>query len=162
MSGNSHIAIGIMLSTVALKIGFDESIELESFGTAVAVSGIGSLFPDIDHAGSKLGSRVPLIAKMFKHRGFTHTIWALVLFTLLFKALNDRYMGLSNIMVIIFALSYLGHILADILTPEGLKPLKIGYEILNIHVCIPIIRNVLIEKMFVYALCIVTITLMVT
>jgi inner membrane protein len=73
----------------------------------------GSLFPDSDHKHAPAGRILPLWL-VFKHRGFTHTIWGLVFFSACIACYRWNY-GVS------FAIGYLSHILLDSLTPSGIK-----------------------------------------
>lgn len=87
---------------------------------------IGSLFPDADHRKAPAGRILPLWL-FFKHRGFTHTIWGLVLFSASISLYSPLYS--AN-----FAFGYLSHLLLDSLTPSGVnwtgfkrkRPLKRG------------------------------------
>lgn len=102
MQGKTHLVAGITTAT------------LLSGGNPIAIglSGLGSLLPDIDHSGSKLGRRVPWIGKVLKHRGITHSLISLVLVTT-----ANKWLGLG----------YLTHLLLDMLTKQGVQllyPLK--------------------------------------
>lgn len=74
---------------------------------------IGSIFPDADHRKAPAGRILPLWL-FFKHRGFTHTWWGLMLFALPIVAIN-RYWGLS------FAIGYFSHLFFDSITPSGVS-----------------------------------------
>jgi membrane-bound metal-dependent hydrolase YbcI (DUF457 family) len=75
----------------------------------------GSLFPDIDSSKSFVGKRVKIIGWAFKHRGFFHSVFALVLFTLFFYFLLNFYYAIG------FAIAFLGHLLLDALSKEGIQ-----------------------------------------
>lgn len=82
-----------------------------------------SLLPDIDHPKSFLGHRLPWVsrpvARIFGHRGFTHSLLAI------FAALALFYMKIPDSWVLPadavqgMVVGYLSHILADMLTPAG-------------------------------------------
>lgn len=102
MLGKTHISGGIVTSL--LLCGDDV--------TAMCFVTFGSILPDIDHPGSMIGKNVPLLPKLFQHRGFTHSI----LFCLL--------MSLVNIWICIGCLV---HIIMDMMTKQGVElfyPLK--------------------------------------
>jgi membrane-bound metal-dependent hydrolase YbcI (DUF457 family) len=75
---------------------------------------IGSLFPDTDIKYSKLGKFIPLWL-LFNHRGFTHTLPAMVLFSL------PIGMFYSWKWCALFACGYLLHLAMDSSTPMGIK-----------------------------------------
>jgi membrane-bound metal-dependent hydrolase YbcI (DUF457 family) len=67
---------------------------------------IGSLFPDADHKRAPMGRFVPLWL-FFSHRGFTHTLYALILFALPLMLFNWKW-ALS------FAIGYFSHLILDV------------------------------------------------
>lgn len=101
-TGLSHIFFGIGTS---LMLGLDEPM--------IVMSGIGSLFPDIDHPYSLIGRYLPF-ARLFnlKHRGFTHSLFGLVIFSGIVSLFSIDW-GIG------FFIGYLAHLLADSLTPTG-------------------------------------------
>lgn len=101
-NGITHIvlAIAIYLSIFEFNI------------YALVLVAIGAILPDIDHVRSMLG-KYNIFASLMKHRGFMHTLPALLLILLLFKVLN-----INNYYAIMFG--YLTHLLADSLTPSGI------------------------------------------
>lgn len=94
MRGYTHLAAGI--AATALLPGL-------SLATGAGVI-VGSILPDVDKSTSMLGRRVPVLPKLLKHRGVTHSL----LFAALMVPLN---FGLSVGCVI--------HLLLDMLNPEG-------------------------------------------
>jgi membrane-bound metal-dependent hydrolase YbcI (DUF457 family) len=75
---------------------------------------IGSVFPDSDHKRAPMGRLIPLWI-MFNHRGFTHTIPALVLFSL---PIGIWY---SWKWALLFGCGYFIHLMMDSGTPMGIK-----------------------------------------
>jgi membrane-bound metal-dependent hydrolase YbcI (DUF457 family) len=75
---------------------------------------IGSQFPDTDIKYSKLGKIIPLWL-FFNHRGFIHSIPAMILFAL---PIGIWY---SWKWCILFSLGYLLHLAMDDSTPMGIK-----------------------------------------
>lgn len=87
---------------------------------------VGSLVPDIDHPASAVGRRCwpvsAVISGAFGHRGITHSAVAVAAAV----ALLARN-GWSRAGTAAFAIGYLSHLAADMLSPRGLRlawPLK--------------------------------------
>ncbi|PTQ51909.1 MAG: Membrane-bound metal-dependent hydrolase YdjM, induced during SOS response [Hydrogenibacillus schlegelii] len=106
ITGFTHLATGALAGMILYRTGADVSI--------AAATVIGSLLPDIDHPGSKLGRRVPVISHimyLFGHRGVTHSLlFVLILAAAGHFAWTPAY-GL--------ALGAAVHIAADMFTPSG-------------------------------------------
>lgn len=75
---------------------------------------IGSVFPDCDHRNAPMGRLFPAWL-LFNHRGFTHTIWGLVIFSLPIGIFYSWKWAL------IFACGYFLHLMMDTGTPMGIK-----------------------------------------
>lgn len=75
---------------------------------------IGSLFPDADHKKAPIGRLFPLWL-IFKHRGFTHTLVGLVVFSLPIGIWYNWKWAAT------FAVGYLLHLAMDSSTPMGIK-----------------------------------------
>lgn len=93
MTGRTHLVAGI---TTALL--------LMAPAPQAALICFGSLLPDIDHGGSKLGHLVKPLSKILKHRGFTHSLLFCAICTLI-----NPYLGIG----------VLTHIFLDFLNPKG-------------------------------------------
>jgi len=96
------------------------AVELAIAGGAVAVAG--AMIPDWDQ-------RVPFV----RHRGPTHTVWfALLVGTVLgvAGALVGSSMGVGSAIAlggfgfVVGAIIVIGHLLADVLTPMGIRPFE--------------------------------------
>lgn len=74
----------------------------------------GSLFPDIDSPNSLLGRWVFPLAVVTKHRGFMHSLLGMVVFSL-------PIILFSFIHGLVFAVSYLSHLICDSTTKSGVK-----------------------------------------
>lgn len=94
----------------------------------IAGSVIGSLFPDIDHRGSYLGKRLPLLSwitsKTLGHRGGTHSpIIAIALTTLLIWIVAMFCSGTAELFLLTLLIGCLNgaisHIFLDSLTVMG-------------------------------------------
>lgn len=113
MMFKTHIAFGALIALFAIQY-LQPKNQLLFFLVVV----FGAALPDVDSPSSKIGSKVKVIGWLFEHRGFFHSILALALFGLLFYSLTK-----SNLYSVAFVAGYASHILIDILTLEGIKPL---------------------------------------
>ena len=80
----------------------------------LCVAIFGSMLPDIDNPSSKLGRNVKIFGYVFKHRGFFHSLSALLLLTWLFSHFTGRT---ATIAVFI---GYFSHLLLDNLNYPGI------------------------------------------
>jgi membrane-bound metal-dependent hydrolase YbcI (DUF457 family) len=74
----------------------------------ILLGAFAALIPDIDHEKSLLGRFNPFV-ELMTHRGFTHTLTALLLFSIPFIAVGN----------LTFLVGYLSHLLADWLHSWG-------------------------------------------
>lgn len=106
ITGYTHLATGALVGAALYHFHVDTSIVL---GTIA-----GSLLPDIDHPGSKIGRRVPIISHimyLFGHRGITHSL----LFVLFLGMVGYFYWTPAYGL----AIGSLVHVVGDMLTPSG-------------------------------------------
>lgn len=88
MIGTTHrlggIIAGLTIPTVASISG--HSLPIITTVCLASGAAIGSLIPDIDHEGSMIGKKLKPVARMFRktcgHRGATHTIAGLFVYSL--------------------------------------------------------------------------------
>ncbi len=119
MLGRTHLFIGLLSGLLALPYASPENQML-----FVGIAVFSALLPDVDQHSSiinRLFFFSKIFSKIFKHRGFTHSILATVLGYLLFFIL------LSPVYAIAFAIGYISHLFADAITIEGVNffyPLK--------------------------------------
>ena len=88
----------------------------------------GSLLPDIDHEGSKINKILPLtrwFAKFFKHRGFFHSIFPILIIFFVSKHYGFLFIGLP------ISVGYAAHLFSDSLTYMGIGLL---HPILNLRI----------------------------
>jgi membrane-bound metal-dependent hydrolase YbcI (DUF457 family) len=125
MLGRTHFAASIFLAVLFFSFySFDNITNV--FLLIVFV--FGSLFPDIDSSKSIIGRKVKLVSYLFKHRGFFHSIFAMLLFGLLFYFLFSPSVGFA------FVTGFLLHLMMDAISKEGLVffgtrikgPIKVG------------------------------------
>jgi inner membrane protein len=116
MMAGSHVAVGVATwAWAAPHLGLPA---LDPIALALTIGG--ALLPDIDHPQSWVGRRVRVIshplAASIGHRGFTHSILAVITCGLLL-----RWRGLGRAVVDPLVVGYLSHLAADLLTPSGLR-----------------------------------------
>ncbi|PLT35174.1 metal-dependent hydrolase [Bacillus sp. V5-8f] len=123
MQGKTHIAGGLAAGAFYLTAG--GSVEQETLFFASCA--VGALIPDIDHTGSTIGRKIPLldnlVSSLFGHRAFTHSLLFLFLAYLLFtqtpwpEAIEfGIWLGMAS------------HLVLDMITVKGIKlfwPIKI-------------------------------------
>lgn len=174
MSGKTHVAVGVASSSAFVSIVMKQDITVVDYTSIMMFGTLGALFPDIDHAGSTLGHKFPLLAKMFKHRGFTHTIFCSIIMFLLFNFLilkipfyQDNielsnkidFLGFNlisfiSMYTIIFYVGYFSHLVADCLTSEGLRVFKLPFNIFDGRICVPLVTRPEVENI-VYLGCMI-------
>ena len=110
MNGKTHLAIGVFLTLLLLPSVTHRVI-------FVPIVLLASLLPDIDSAYSTFGhKRIFRPLQLFvKHRGIIHSLTFCVFITALFAFLIP-------VLALPFFLGYGGHLLADSLTLDGIRP----------------------------------------
>ena len=104
MQGRTHLLVGI---AIAAAIAPTPSV-------AMAVV-IGAMLPDIDHPQSLITGIVPgarLLSLGMRHRGVTHSLWALGLIVALGMT-QGQAIGVG------IGAGYASHLVLDMLTPRG-------------------------------------------
>jgi len=130
MTFKTHITTSLLVSEAFIAITypfFKNSFNLTDILIFFIVVVFSSLFPDIDEEKSTISKIFPgsfLIHKFFKHRGFTHNIFGISLFTYLFYMFNIYIIGLNSYDSLFFSLSFfLGysmHLFGDLVTYAGI------------------------------------------
>ncbi len=117
MMAGSHVALGAAAWMLAAPRFGQDALQPVGLGLAV----VGSLLPDIDHPKSWVGQRLrpvsTLIAAVFGHRGVTHSLLALAGCWAALRYGTAVPRGWAAPVVT----GYLSHLLADLLTPGGLR-----------------------------------------
>jgi inner membrane protein len=116
MMAGSHVVVGIAAWVwAAPHLGLPP---LDAVALVLAIGG--SLLPDIDHPHSWVGRRVRVVSRplaaMIGHRGFTHSILAVVVCACLL-----RWQGFSRGIAAPIVVGYLSHLGADFFTSSGLR-----------------------------------------
>lgn len=150
MQGKTHIAFAIASALTLTKI---KGIPLDEANITLICSGaiLGGLLPDIDHAHSKLGSKIPILPHLLKHRGITHTIYFLIIVYLITKITT-----LPEIFEISVLLGVFSHLVGDLLTPAGLRPIA---PLNRIWLGMPLIQNKMIENIIFLVLSFYTVSI---
>ncbi len=94
--------------------GFDGDIFTFSFLWFMIIAILASMIPDIDNPSSKIGKKIKIVGVMFKHRGFFHSLPALILFTYLVHFFS------STAATFAFFTGYFSHLLLDNLNYQGI------------------------------------------
>lgn len=144
MKGKTHIAGGIALGYLAFNSIDILNVNLNDekvFLLATVGLTLGALLPDIDHSNSIITNRVKpigkVISKIFKHRGFTHSILGSLVMVFLMNLLFKVFGLNKEISLFLLKSIYIGimsHIFLDMLTPSGvslLYPYNKRYNIAN-------------------------------
>lgn len=110
---SSFIGGEIILASASLLIPLTEQdISLFIFSLL-----LGSIFPDIDHANSRVSRGFPIlkyiIGKLSEHRGFTHSVYGVLLFSI-----PVLLIGIYPLVGFIFG--YIFHIIGDMVTFSGI------------------------------------------
>ena len=108
----THLALGILVSIITISYLQPSNQLLFSVILVFA-----SIFPDIDHPKSKIGNIAWPISYLFEHRGFFHSLFGLILFSVLVLLVSKSYIYLTA-----FILGYLSHLVADSLSVLGIMP----------------------------------------
>lgn len=140
MTAEGHVIFAIATTIFAKKAAMTSVITEGDWWHILPAALLTSLVPDIDHPKSFLGQRLKWIsypiARLCGHRGFTHSLLA-VLAGLMLLQLNIPTDWLFPADVLQgMVLGYLSHIVADMLTPAGvplLWPCRWRFRLPLIH-----------------------------
>ncbi len=123
MTAEGHIIVAIASAIFAKRTELTPVLAQSDWWHLIPAVLLSCLLPDIDHPRSLLGQRLywlsKPIARLCGHRGFTHSLLAVIIGVIL---LHINLPGDSWIAPDVFQgiiLGYLSHIAADMLTPAG-------------------------------------------
>lgn len=123
MTAEGHLIFSISCAIFAKKGELTLAITAGDWWHVIPAALLTSLLPDIDHPKSVLGQRLSWIAvpiaRTFGHRGFTHSLLAIIGSVLLFKLECPLDWSIPSDIVDAMIIGYLSHLLADMLTPAG-------------------------------------------
>ena len=113
MMGHTHMAFGFLgglLSYTVLAPAHPIMF--------VGIATLAALLPDVDHEGSRINKMFPVtkwVAKLFKHRGFFHSMFPAAGLYFGFWYFGAEWIGSA------LALGYLTHLFSDSLTKMGVN-----------------------------------------
>ncbi|MBL0849025.1 MAG: hypothetical protein EU981_02925 [Candidatus Liberibacter ctenarytainae] len=124
MTIQGHCIFALASIILAKRTGFSPALANTEWMIVILGCMLSCLIPDIDHPRSVISQRFKIISfwttKIFKHRGYTHSLLSLFLY---FQLLNQflplestAYQGFRDSMII----GYASHLIADMLTPAGI------------------------------------------
>lgn len=123
MTAEGHLLFSIASAVFAKNAALTPVLEHGDWWHIIPSAILTCLLPDIDHPKSFLGQRLKWIslpvARMFGHRGFTHSLLAM------FAALALFYLKVPDSWLVPadavqgMVIGYLSHIVADMITPAG-------------------------------------------
>lgn len=123
MTGEGHIIFAIASAIFAKHAELTPVIAQADWWHLIPATLLTCLLPDIDHPKSLLGQRLKWIsqpiARIFGHRGFTHSLLAVAVSLWLFQLNLPDNGPLPPDILQGMTLGYLSHIVADMLTPAG-------------------------------------------
>jgi len=109
MMSRTHVAFGVTATIILINIKTGNRF---NYWELIPGAVIGSTMPDVDTNSSWMAQSIPLVDDVLrktgflKHRGITHSIWALIIMIILaFTIRNDFMLG--------FAVGYTSHIVLD-------------------------------------------------
>ncbi|MCU5774913.1 metal-dependent hydrolase [Erwiniaceae bacterium BAC15a-03b] len=123
MTAEGHIIFAIASAIFAKRAELTPELASGDWWHIVPAALLTCLLPDIDHPKSLLGQRLKWIsqpvARIFGHRGFTHSLLAVLGGLALFQMNVPADGPLPADVLQGMVLGYLSHIAADMLTPAG-------------------------------------------
>jgi inner membrane protein len=113
MMFKTHLAFGFLIGLFLLQL-LHPSNQILFLALVMAAS----ILPDIDHPDSTIGRNFKIIGFLFEHRGFFHSVFALLLFTFpVYYFLKSHILGFAVLA------GYGAHLLADCISKQGIMPL---------------------------------------
>jgi inner membrane protein len=130
MTGKTHQIIGLTTGVATLLSTTSPTYQAATVGWVVAASVIGSLLPDIDQPSSRLWRALPfggfageLVNPFLEHRNLTHSLLGVGIVSWgVYIVLSHvpTYWDLNTHAIFIsFLAAYLSHLVADMVTVEG-------------------------------------------
>ncbi|CNE98174.1 metal-dependent hydrolase [Yersinia nurmii] len=123
MTAEGHLIFSVACAIFAKKAGLTPELTHGDWWHIIPGALLTSLLPDIDHPRSVLGQRLKWIsapiARIFGHRGFTHSLLAILGGIALFQLEIPRSWFIPPDVMHAMIVGYFSHLLADMLTPAG-------------------------------------------
>ncbi|WP_075181653.1 metal-dependent hydrolase [Pantoea sp. 1.19] len=123
MTAEGHVIFALASAIFAGRAELTPELANGDWWHIIPAALLTCLLPDIDHPKSLLGQRLKWlskpIARIFGHRGFTHSLLAVAggVFLLKVKLPADSWLPPDALQGMV--VGYLSHIIADMLTPAG-------------------------------------------
>ncbi|AWK14432.1 metal-dependent hydrolase [Candidatus Fukatsuia symbiotica] len=123
MTGEGHLIFSVACVVFAQKARLTPELAQGDWWHIIPAALLASLLPDIDHPSSILGQRLRWIslpmARLFGHRGFTHSLLAIIGGMVLFRSDISAHWFFPPDVLHAMIIGYFSHLLADMLTPAG-------------------------------------------
>jgi len=123
MTAEGHLIFAIASAIFAKRADLTPVLGSADWWHIIPATLLTCLLPDIDHPRSTLGQRFRWlsqpIARAFGHRGFTHSLLAVIGGVMLLRLQLPKEWVLPADVFQGMVLGYLSHIVADMLTPAG-------------------------------------------
>lgn len=123
MTAEGHLLFALASAILAKKMAISSALAQGDWWHVISGGLLTCLLPDIDHPKSVLGQRLKWlsspIAIIFGHRGFTHSLLAIIAGILLFTLCQPAQITIPLDAFHAMIIGYLSHIVADMLTPSG-------------------------------------------
>lgn len=117
MRGVTHLVIGLFVALLILEFTDVNSLAL------VIIVLVASLLPDIDERHSLIGRKFPLVGWFSRHRGFFHSVYPAIIFSLvIFLFSNMSYASA-------FFIGYFIHLVFDAMTRSGISFFMVGKKV---------------------------------
>ncbi|MGL5949410.1 MAG: metal-dependent hydrolase [Aeromonas sp.] len=124
MNVQGHLLFAASCTLIARRYDFLPELSQASLWLSLPAALLGALLPDLDHPGSMLGRRLKFISvplsKLFGHRGFTHSLLAVMALMLGLGQLSS-WQALPSGVADALLVGYLSHLLGDMFTPAGVQ-----------------------------------------
>jgi inner membrane protein len=123
MTAEGHFIFSIACAVFSKKAQLSDELANGDWWHIIPAALLTALLPDIDHPRSLIGQRLKWvsqpIARLCGHRGFTHSLLAVVIGITLLRTHMPRNWVIPVDALHAMVIGYLSHILADMLTPAG-------------------------------------------
>lgn len=123
MTAEGHLIFSVACAVLAKNTELTPVLAQGDWWHIIPAAVVTCLMPDIDHPMSFLGQRLPWIsrpvARIFGHRGFTHSLLAIIGALALFYLQLPESKSMPADTIQGMVVGYLSHIIGDMLTPAG-------------------------------------------
>jgi len=138
MTGKTHQAIGLTVGLSTYFMTASPHYEPATFAFVLVTSSLAALLPDLDQASSDIWQKLPfgrqvggVVTLFLQHRNFSHSLLGTAVFAWIVHSLLAQapdYWGVNTTAVFyVFIASYVSHLVADMVTVEGV-PLLFPYQ----------------------------------